>query len=412
MIRSGSDVLGTSDNGEKATQIIATEKQAPRAKTDSICAGTGMTERVDCVIVGAGVIGLAIARSLALAGRDVVVLEAESQIGMHASSRNSEVIHAGLYYPEDSLKARLCVQGKEMLYSYCQDHHVGHKRLGKLIVVPSDGDLDGLAAIKTQAARNGVTDITFLSADEVHELEPNVVCGGGLLSPSTGIVDSHELMTSFQADIEAHGGAVVLNSEVSNLKAHEKGLGFESGGGAFECESLINAAGLWAQDLMASAAIDSRLKPLLRKNGSAQYLAKGHYFAYQGKSPFTHLVYPLPSDGGLGIHATNDLAGAARFGPDVTWVDSINYDFDASYKTKFIAAIKSYFPGLDEEKLTPAYTGIRPKLAGPGGAFTDFVIQGEADHGVRGLVNLFGIESPGLTACLAIGDYVRSMLTK
>jgi len=370
-----------------------------------------MPERLDCVVVGAGVIGLAVGRTLAHAGREVVVLESERQIGMHSSSRNSEVIHAGLYYPEDSLKARLCVSGKEMLYDYCQEHGVEYNRLGKLIVAPSVDDFDKLTAIISQAARNGVTDLQYLSADEVRELEPDVACGGGLLSPSTGIIDSHELMTALQADIEAKEGAVVLNSAVTNLSAGDQGIEFESGGEKFVCKTLINSAGAWAQDLVSgNGRSNGGISPAWR--APTRYMAKGHYFSYQGKSPFRHLVYPLPFDGGLGIHATNDLSGAVRFGPDVTWVDSIDYDFDESRKPEFVAAIKTYFPALDEEKLAPAYTGIRSKLVGPGGPFTDFLIRGEADHGVHGLVNLFGMESPGLTSCLAIGVFVKNILAK
>jgi L-2-hydroxyglutarate oxidase LhgO len=447
-----------------------------------------MAERLDCVIVGAGVVGLAIGRSLALAGREVIVLEAESHIGMHTSSRNSEVIHAGIYYPEDSLKARLCVQGKDMLYAYCEQRGVSHRCLGKIIVAPKGGDLDRLEEIKTQAVRNGVMDLAFLSIDEVRELEPDVVCGGGLLSPSTGIVDSHELMMALQADIEGQGGVVVCDSEVTKLKVGGKGLGFESGGETFTCKTLVNSAGLWAAELVESLMSDRGHGPLLRQrdvsnrghgplqrqrdvsnrghgplqrqtnrghgalqrqrdvsnraHGALQrqrdvsnrahgallrrgdvgaprgrdrgapklHLAKGHYFAYRGKSPFTHLVYPLPYGGGLGIHATNDLSGAARFGPDVTWVDSITYDFDESRKPAFVAAIKNYFPALNEEKLTPAYTGIRPKLTGPGQPAADFEIRDESDHGIPGLVNLFGIDSPGLTASLAIGEFVMRLL--
>jgi len=370
-----------------------------------------MAEKLDCVVVGAGVVGLAICRSLALAGREVLVLETEAQIGMHSSSRNSEVIHAGLYYPEESLKARLCVQGRDMLYAYCEEHLVGCNQLGKLILAPSVGDVYRLSEIKAQAEKNGVTDLWLLGSDEVHEIEPNVKCAGALFSPSTGIVDSHELMTALQAEIEGHSGAVVLNSDVTNLKVEEQGIGFESAGETFVCTTLVNSAGLWAHTLFAASPIQSRLKPLPQANIQPIHFAKGHYFAYQGKSPFNRLVYPLPCGGGLGIHATNDLSGAARFGPDVTWVDSIDYGFDESRKPDFAAAIKTYFPGVDEDKLTAAYTGIRPKLAGPGGAFADFVIQDEADHGVHGLVNLLGIESPGLTACLAIGEYVRELLS-
>jgi len=363
-----------------------------------------VTDRLDCVVVGAGVVGLAVGRALALAGREVVVLESESHIGMHASSRNSEVIHAGLYYPEDFLKARLCVTGKKMLYDYCDEHGVGCSRLGKLVVASSIDDLDRLTVIGEQAARNGVTDLVVLSADEVRELEPNVLCAGALLSPSTGIVDSHELMTALQAEIEAHNGTVLLNSEVTNLSAEKQALRFMNGNEWFFCRTLVNSAGLRAQKLVSG---DGRP----RERVPALHLAKGHYFAYSGKSPFKHLIYPLPSGGGLGIHATNDLGGATRFGPDVTWIDSIDYDFDENRKPEFITAIRSYFPGLDQDKLTPAYTGIRPKLSGPGEPPADFVIHSEADHGVPGLVNLFGIDSPGLTAALAIGEFVNKMLS-
>jgi len=369
-----------------------------------------MAEKLDCVVVGAGVVGLAIGRSLALAGREVVVLEAEAQIGMHASSRNSEVIHAGLYYPEDSLKAQLCVRGKDMLYTYCRGHGVGHSRLGKLVVAPGNEGLDRLVEIKSQAQKNGVTDLQLLSVDEVRELEPEVACSGGLLSPSTGIVDTHELMMALLAEIEANHGSVVLNSEVSNLKVEGEGLTFESGGEKFVCKTLVNSAGLWAQELVTDFIRESRLKPLPQEFFQPIHLAKGHYYAYQGKSPFRHLVYPLPFDGGLGIHATNDLSGFLRFGPDVTWVDAVSYEFDESRKPAFVEAIRSYFPTLDEEKLTPTYTGIRPKLNGPGGSDADFAIQGEAEYGVPGLINLFGIDSPGLTASLAIGEYVRRLV--
>ena len=363
-----------------------------------------MTERLDCVVVGAGIVGLAIARALELAGRDVIVLESEPHIGMHTSSRNSEVIHAGLYYPEDSLKAQLCVRGKELLYAYCMEHHVNHERLGKLIVAPVEGGLELLREIKTQAEQNGVNDLRFLTADQVREFEPDVLSGAGLLSPSTGIIDSHELMQSLQAEIEARGGSVVCNSKVIDLQYDKQGISFRSGGERFVCKTLVNSAGLRAQDLV------SRIKPFPQQKIPKIYFAKAHYFSYQGKSPFKHLVYPLPDGGGLGIHATNDLSGAARFGPDITWIDGIDYSFDESRKSAFVVAIKTYFPDLDEDRLTPAYTGIRPKLAGSGAQFTDFSIQFERDHGVPGLVNLFGIESPGLTACLAIGEYIRHNL--
>jgi L-2-hydroxyglutarate oxidase LhgO len=355
-----------------------------------------MAERLDCVVVGAGVVGLATARSLALSGREVVVLESESQIGMHTSSRNSEVIHAGLYYPEGSLKAQLCVQGKHMLYDYCEAHHVGCKRLGKLIVAAQPDDLTRLESIRKQAAKNGVDDIAYLDAEQVCAIEPEVACTGALLSPSTGIVDTHELMTSLQGEVEANGGAVILNSEVHKLASSSCGLQFESDGNLYECDTLVNSAGLRAAELIHP------LGPV-----PAVHYAKGCYYAYSGKSPFRHLIYPLPIDGGLGVHATNDLGGSARFGPDVDWVDVIDYAFDEDRKADFVESIRHYYPGIDESRLTPSYTGIRSKLAGPGGRFADFKIEFERDHGEPGLVNLLGIDSPGLTASLAIGDFVR-----
>ena len=365
-----------------------------------------MADKLDCVVIGAGVIGLAIARALAMSGREVVVLEGEAQVGTHSSSRNSEVIHAGIYYPEKSLKARLCVRGKQMLYDFCVERSVAHQHIGKLIVASNTGDLDKLRKLHQQAETNGVDDLRFVDADTVRELEPNVDSVGALWSPSTGTVDSHGLMSALQADVEAHGGVVLVNSLVTDINASDAGFEFDVGGAAFACRSLVNSAGLGAvavaQTIRASRGAP-RSAPTVR-------FAKGHYFEYQGTSPFEHLIYPVPSGGGLGIHATNDLAGKVRFGPDVSWVESIDYKFDESRRPKFVTAIMSYFPGLDESKLVPAYTGIRPKLHGAGEPAADFVIQGAADHGVRSLVNLFGIESPGLTSCLAIGEYVKELL--
>ena len=362
-----------------------------------------MTDKLDCVVVGAGVVGLAIARSVARSGRQVIVLDAESQIGTHSSSRNSEVIHAGIYYPEKSLKARFCVRGRDMLYRYCATHGIAHQRIGKLIVATGEAELPKLDALRQQAALNGVDDLQFITAEEARKIEPNVESVGALLSPSTGIVDSHALMTALQAELEESDGVVVLNSRVSDVSPIEDGIEFQVGDERFECVTLINSAGLGAVELM-SDALD------LADNAPTMHLAKGHYFSYQGKSPFGHLIYPLPSGGGLGIHATNDLAGVARFGPDVIWVDSLDYEFDESRKADFVAAIKNYFPDLDADRLIPGYTGIRPKLHGPDEPAPDFLIQGERDHGVRGLVNLMGIESPGLTASLAIAEHVYGLL--
>lgn len=365
-----------------------------------------MAEQLDCVVVGAGVVGLAVARSLAVAGREVVVLEAEPEIGMHTSSRNSEVIHAGIYYGTDTLKAKLCTGGKEQLYAYCEAHHVPVKRIGKLIVATRERETDRLLGIRQQAARNGVTDLRLLDAAAVRDIEPAVVCETALFSPSTGIIDSHAFMLSLQGDIEAHGGYVVTGSRVTAIRPVQDGFDIAVDGSTerFACRSLVNSAGLFAGDLVA--AIEGF-------PDAARYrirYAIGHYFAYQGKSPFNHLVYPVPVDGGLGIHATNDMGGAARFGPDVEWVDRVDYGFDESRKPRFVEAIRQYFPDLDESRLLAAYTGIRPKLSAPGEPAHDFVIQGSDAHGLPGLVNLFGIESPGLTAALAIGDRVTAML--
>jgi L-2-hydroxyglutarate oxidase LhgO len=363
-----------------------------------------MTDQLDCVVIGAGAIGLAIARSLAMSGRDVVVLEREDHIGMHTSSRNSEVIHAGLYYPEESLKAQLCVAGKEMLYALCDEYRIPVERMGKLLLAADDSELERLYAIQAQAQKNGVDDLQLLSAQEVQELEPTVTCVAALLSPSTGIIDSHAYMLALQSDIEAFGGMVVCNSEVSEIVVHNDGffLSLRSlDDEEFVCNTLINAAG---NDAQAIASLVGA------KESPTQYLAKGQYFAYQGSSPFNHLIYPLPFDGGLGIHATNDLGGAARFGPDVVWVDEVDYEFDPGRKPEFVTTIRRYYPGLDEDRLVPAYCGVRPKLSGPGEAPADFMIHDEEEHGVPGLINLFGFDSPGLTSSLAVGEYVKSML--
>ena len=365
-----------------------------------------MTDQLDCVIIGAGVVGLAIGRSLALAGRDVVVLEAEPEIGMHTSSRNSEVIHAGIYYEQNSLKATLCVQGREMLYDFCEARHVPFERLGKLIVASKESEKERLLGIREKAENNGVTDLRFVERDEIRQLEPAVTGELALFSPSTGIIDSHSLMVSLQADIEASDGVVLTHSKLERVEVLSDGfrLHVADTDEAFECKTLINSAGLNAEDVARS------IEGLELDKVRAVRYAIGHYFAYQGKSPFSHLVYPLPIDGGLGVHATNDMGGAARFGPDVEWVDDIDYSFDESRKQQFVDAIRRFFPDLDTEKLAPAYTGIRPKLTGPGETPRDFAIEGPEIHGIDGLVNLFGIESPGLTACLSIGEYVAREL--
>jgi len=365
-------------------------------------------EQVDCVVVGAGVVGLAVARRLAMAGREVVVLEAADAIGTGTSSRNSEVIHGGMYYPTGSLRARLCVAGKQALYEYCAGHGIAHRRLGKLIVATKPAQLARLEAIERQGRINGVDDLRWLTPAEVTELEPAVRCVAALLSPSTGIVDSHGLMLALQGEAEDHGTALAFNSPA--LGGHAGNGGFEIAVGGAEpvrlgCRLLVNSAGLGAQ------ALARGIEGVPAATVPKQVLAKGNYFALSGgKPPFRRLVYPIPPEGGLGVHVTLDLAGQVRFGPDVEWTDRIDYGVDAGRADGFYDVIRQYWPALPEGALVPAYCGIRPKLTGPGEPAADFVIQGPAEHGLPGLVNLFGIESPGLTSCLAIADQVAGLL--
>ena len=362
-----------------------------------------MLTQIESAVVGGGVIGLAIGRALAALGREVVVLEAESGLGMHTSSRNSGVIHAGIYYPEEFLKTRLCVEGKKALYAYCVDRRIAHQRIGKLVVATKHDQLDALNAIKEQARKNGVTDLGYLDKNQVSEIEPAIDCVGALLSPSTGIIDSLALLQSLCADIEERGGEVLLNHRVECVRLRNQGVEFRIGDDKYRCREFVNAAGLWATEnyLSAGQALD---------DPPALYLAKGHYFAYSGSSPFNHLVYPIPSDSGLGIHATNDLSGAVRFGPDIKWVDAIDYGFEDVRKPAFVSAIKEFFPSVDESKLTPAFTGVRPRLHGPTLPAADFDIRILRISEGSVLVHLFGIESPGLTASLAIADYVLQKL--
>jgi L-2-hydroxyglutarate oxidase LhgO len=360
-------------------------------------------ESVECLVVGAGVVGLAIARALARAGREVIVVEGESGIGAGVSSRNSEVIHAGIYYPPGLIKTRLCVDGKAMLYAFCQEFGVAHKRCGKLLVAANVGEVDKLAALKAQAEANGVADLIWLSSEDARALEPALVAHRALLSPSTGIVDSHAFMLALRGDAEAHGAIIAFETPVLAGEVGEQGLVIETGGSApmrVAADMVVNAAGLGAQALARSITgmPPETIPPL--------HLAKGNYFSLSGRSPFSHLIYPMPTPGGLGVHLTLDLAGQAKFGPDVEWVDSIDYDVDPGRAASFYAAIRTYWPDLPEGALQPAYAGVRPKIARPGGSTTDFLLQTENDHGVEGLINLFGIESPGLTASLAIADWV------
>lgn len=364
-------------------------------------------DRVDVAVIGAGVVGLAVARALALAGREVVVIEAERMFGSHTSARNSEVIHAGIYYPQGSLKAKLCVEGKVSLYEYCRARGVAHQNVGKLIVATRDEDLAALAKIREHAAQNGVTDLRPLSADEVHALEPRVTAVAGLWSPSTGIIDSHSYMSALKRDAEEHGANVVLASPVLEGKVHDGGIELVIGGSQptrILCRTVINSAGLWAP------IIARKIAGLPEASIPTAHFAKGHYFTMAGKSPFKHLVYPVPVPGGLGIHVTLDLAGQVRFGPDVSWLDGVDYSFDAGRAGSFYQAIRTYYPDLEDEALVPGYTGIRPKLGPAGSPNADFVIQGPSEHGVPGLVNLYGIESPGLTASLAIAGIVAGQV--
>ena len=364
-----------------------------------------MAFSTDAVVIGAGVVGLATARALALRGMEVVVLERNGGIGEETSSRNSEVIHAGIYYPPGSLKARLCVQGRTMLYAFLRDRGLPHARCGKL-VVGSGTERSALATIRARAEGCGVTDLRELDAAAIRELEPAVQAVAGLFSPSTGIVDSHQLMLALQADLEAAGGLLALRSPIEGGEfGHGAGRHSVRVGGAeaseLHCRALINAAGLHARDVwckLAGQDAGARVPE--------QFFAKGHYYAYSGASPFRHLVYPVPEPGGLGIHATVDLGGQARFGPDVRWTKDIDYAFDDSERERFLTAIRAYFPAVDAARLQPAYTGIRPKISALHEAPADFHIEDGRRHGLRGVCSLHGIESPGLTASLAIAEHV------
>jgi L-2-hydroxyglutarate oxidase LhgO len=372
-----------------------------------------VSDSTDTVVIGAGVVGLAIARELALAGREVIVLEKNAAIGEETSARNSEVIHAGLYYPRDSLKARFCVEGRQRLYEYCAAKNIAHRRCGKVLVASQPGQVRKLDAVRTAAAANGVNDLEVLSAADIERLEPQVRAVAGLWSPSTGIVDSHALMLALRGDLEAAGGAIATHCRLT--AAEPRGatwaLTCTTADGPFtlDARTVVNSAGLHATRVAALLGAPAGTAPRPR-------FAKGNYFTYTGRSPFTHLVYPLPEDGGLGVHATLDLAGRARFGPDVEWLhdgvdaDALDYSVDAARGAAFHAAIRSYWPGLPDGGLAPAYSGIRPKISGPGEPAADFWIRRADGAGSARAVNLLGIESPGLTSSLAIATYVAELL--
>jgi L-2-hydroxyglutarate oxidase LhgO len=363
---------------------------------------------VEAVVVGAGVIGLAMARALALAGHEVVVLERAYTIGFETSSRSSEVIHGGLYYPRGSLKSTACVEGRRRLYAYCRERGVPHVRLGKLIVATSDDELPGVEKIAAAAKANGVDNLEWLSAAEAMRLEPELNCVSALLSPSTGIIDSHALMLSYQGEAEAAGAAVAFRSPVLSGRVRGNG-GFELAVGGAEpmtigCRLLVNAAGLDAPALARTiAGIPPASIPLA-------YFCRGVYFTLSGRTPFRHLIYPVPVPGGLGVHITLDLAGQARFGPDVEWIAGVDYAVDARRGDAFYAAVRRYWPQLRDGALQPGYAGIRPKISGPDQPAADFLVQGPQEHGVPGLVNFYGIESPGLTASLPLADAALSKL--
>ena len=365
-------------------------------------------DRVECIVIGAGVVGLAVARALALRGREVIVLERHGVIGSEVSSRNSGVIHAGLYYPADSLKARACVAGKHALYDFCANHGVAHARVGKLVVATEDEQLDALDALIERARRNGVEDLVRLDPKEARELEPEVTCAGAFLSPSTGIVDIHEYMLALEGGAEANGAFVALGSPCLGGAAGDDGIRIDVGGAepvSLMGEVVVNAAALGAQDVARSIeGLDPAHVPPL-------HYAKGNYFYLTGRSPFSRLVYPMPSGAWLGVHVGLDLGNRCRFGPDLHWVDTLDYDVDTAQVDKFYASIRRYYPALRDGVLLPDYTGIRPKIYGPGEPAPDFVIQGAEAHGIDGLVNLFGIESPGLTSSLAIAEEVASRVS-
>ncbi len=358
-------------------------------------------EKTDCIIIGAGVIGLAVARELALAGREVVVLEAAGAIGTGTSSRNSEVIHAGLYYPNASLKARFCVEGKRLLYAYCAERGVAARTIGKLLVAASEAQVTKLAAIKENAEGNGVRDLRWLSPGEARTLEPEVRCISAIVSPSTGILDSHAFMLALEGDMENARGVIAFNSAVTSGSVQEGGIVLRTQEAEVKAKLVINAGGLYAPAVAQS--IEGMPRHLIPK----AYFAKGNYFSLKGRSPFRHLVYPMPEAAGIGIHATLDLGGAVRFGPDVEWIEAIDYTVDARRAPLFEEAIRQYWPTLPDNALAPSYCGIRPKIAAPERPAADFLIQGPNEHGIEGLWNLFGIELPGLTSSLAMAAYLR-----
>ncbi|MEP4892381.1 MAG: NAD(P)/FAD-dependent oxidoreductase [Aliiglaciecola sp.] len=366
-----------------------------------------MIESVECIVIGAGVVGLAVAREMALKGIETIVVESQSQIGTGISSRNSEVIHAGIYYPPNSLKGKLCVQGNKLLYEYCQQRNINHKRCGKLIVATSESQLQKLPEIQKNAKANKALDLEFISKQQAAKLEPELACYGALFSPSTGIIDSHALMLNLQGDLEHAGGVVAFGSKVHSGECAKNTILLTIAGEQevqIRAKYVINCAGLHAQ------SIARLFQGLPRSTIPEIHYAKGNYYALSGSSPFKHLIYPIPEEAGLGVHSTLDLGNSVRFGPDVEWVNELNYSVDPARANDFYGQIRKYWPNLKDGSLTPSYAGIRPKLHAQGHPAKDFMIQTESEHGVAGLVNLYGIESPGLTASMAIGAIVAESL--
>jgi L-2-hydroxyglutarate oxidase LhgO len=365
-------------------------------------------ERVECIVVGAGVVGLAIARALAETGREVLVLERSEGIGTGVSSRSSEVVHAGLYYPPGSLKARACIEGKTKIYAYCARMGVPVRRIGKLVVATSETQVEALRKIEANAQACGMTDLRWVDHAEAKRLEPNVICHAGLFSETSGIIDSHALMVAFQGELESRGGVIAFHAAVENIRPDEAGFVVSVGGAdrmELGCSILVNAAGLDAVRLAhAIAGYPAARIP-------RAFLAKGNYFSLTGvRNPFRHLVYPIPEPGGLGIHATIDMGGQVRFGPDVQWIGEPDYVADPARAPAFEAAIRAYWPGLPDGALNASYAGIRPKIAGPGEPNADFLVEGPGEHGIPGLVSLMGIESPGLTSSMSLADLVLEKL--
>ena len=371
---------------------------------------TQVTADIETIVIGAGVVGLAIARELALRGQDVMVLEQHDIIGSETSSRNSEVIHAGIYYPPGSLRAKLCVDGKTKLYRFCAENGVSHKPISKLLVATNDGQLPKLKAIHETAVKNGVDDLVRLTAAEARALEPEVACVAALLSPSTGVIDSHGLMLALEGHAETAGAQVVLNTPVERLGRTATGLyevvtGGESAG-RITCRKLILSAGLHASKLARTLVWSGNYRP------PETYYAVGQYYAYSGRSPFGRHIYPMPDGAWLGLHVTVDIGGRCKFGPDIEWIPEIDYSFDETKLEKFLGFIRTYYPGLDASRLHADYTGIRPKLYREGEPVPDFMVHGPETHGLAGLVMLFGIESPGLTASMALAELVAERIVR